>query len=422
MTTPVTLALAPSFGFGDRLGNGTPGHVAAMQRSGDGIAPIFAQQSIREMARTDRSPERVMADALRGMEAAGWSASSGADADHLKTAEDIARTAAAGFTFFTLDPSDHVDEHADGYDEATLRQKFGEVAGEVDWFDHYRDTEVTLESGTRLDFSETARMRCAVKYGRALHAVIELAGHVEREMESTGRDHELELSVDETEQPTSLVEHYILADQCREHGVRLVSLAPRFPGDFEKGVDFIGDMAELERALVNHAAIAATLGPYKLGLHSGSDKLSMYTALARATGGRFHVKTAGTSYLEALRVALRHDPSLFVRIVEFARAHYDEDRATYHVSAEVDAVPAPSQLPPHDLERTYLGRWDEVPAGKGFTQPGRQILHCTYGSVLMDADLGPALRDVLTAHAKTYDEVLAEHFGRHLDALRAGLA
>src|SRR5688500_2151626 len=108
---PVPLGLNPSFGFGDRLGLATPGHVAAMRRAGKGVAPIYAQQSIREMTRTQRSPEQVMRDALRGAAESGWGESEpqGADADHLKTPQDVDRTAAAGFCFFTIDPSDYVD-------------------------------------------------------------------------------------------------------------------------------------------------------------------------------------------------------------------------------------------------------------------------------------------------------------------------
>ena len=117
----VTLGLAPSFGFGDRIGLATPGHVAAMVRNGAGIEPIFAQQSIREMERTDRSPTQVMHDALHGMVASVWSGGTGADADHLKTTADVDATHAAGYTFYTIDPSDYVDEHADSYDEAELR-------------------------------------------------------------------------------------------------------------------------------------------------------------------------------------------------------------------------------------------------------------------------------------------------------------
>ena len=73
----VTLGLSPSFGFGDRLGLATPGHFAAMRRAGAGLAPIFPQQSIREMARTGRSPRGVMDDALAGLRQAGWDGPTG---------------------------------------------------------------------------------------------------------------------------------------------------------------------------------------------------------------------------------------------------------------------------------------------------------------------------------------------------------
>src|SRR5688572_22151165 len=128
---PVPLGLSPSFGFGDRLGLATPGHVASMRRAGRGVAPIFAQQSIREMTRTVRTPEQVMGDALRGAAASGWTEPQGADADHLKTPTDVDRTAAAGFCFFTIDPSDYVDGHADTYDAETLAMKVKAVGDEA---------------------------------------------------------------------------------------------------------------------------------------------------------------------------------------------------------------------------------------------------------------------------------------------------
>ena len=418
----VTLGLEPSFGFGDRIGLATPGHVAALRQAGGSILPIFPQQSIREMTRTGRSPRQVMDNALAGMKSAGWDGPTGADADHLKTAEDVDATAAVGFTFFTIDPSGYVDAHTDDYDETTLHAKFAAVAGEVDWLESYRGRTVKLATGTKVVLDEVACLRAAVKYGRALNHAVALAGHIAEVHEQAGRDYEIELSVDETEQPTTLAEHFIIADQCLARGMKLVSLAPRFVGDFEKGVDYKGDLSALERSLHDHAAIAAVLGPYKLSLHSGSDKLSMYPALARATHGQFHVKTAGTSYLEALRVVARHAPELFRRVVEFARSRYDTDKATYHVSATLDAVPPPSALArPTDLERVYLELWSEVPEGRGFTRPGRQIVHCTFGSVLTDAVLGPEIRQVLEQHQGTYTEVLTDHFARHLEALREGM-
>ncbi len=420
--TCTPLGLQPSFGFGDRIGLGTPGHVAAMLEAGSGIAPIYPQQSIREMTRTSRTPSQVMSDALRGAEASGWTGIVGADADHLKTPTDVDVTAAVGFTFFTIDPSGHVDQKADDYSEATLRDKFTSVAGEVSWIEGYRGRRIKLSTGTSVELTEAACVRAAVKYGRAINQAVSLADHIRSVQAAAGREHEIELSVDETDQPTTLAEHYIIADQCLSRGMKLVSLAPRFIGDFEKGVDFKGDLAALDQSLAEHAAIAKLLGPYKLSLHSGSDKLSMYASLARATGGCFHVKTAGTSYLEALRCVARHDAALFRRLIDFARERYDTDKATYHVSATLASAPTTAQCPDIvELEKHYLERWCDVPAGRGFTNLGRQILHCTFGSTLTHPEFGPLVKSLLAAHVDTYTEILREHFVRHLQALKAGM-
>lgn len=392
-----------------------------MQRDGAGILPIFPQQSIREMTRTRRTPEQVMADALRGAAASGWTGPIGADADHLKTPEDIDATARAGFTFFTIDPSGDVDQQADDYTESQLREKFAQVRETAPWYDDSLSRKVTLPTGTSISFDERSCMRAAVKYGAAIQRTLALARHIQAVHQRLGRDYEIELSVDETDQPTTLAEHYIIAEQCLKSGMKLVSLAPRFVGEFEKGVDFKGDPDELDRSLRDHAAVAEMLGPYKLSLHSGSDKLSMYPSLARATRGRFHVKTAGTSYLEALRVVARHDEDLFRRIVRFARDRYNVDKATYHVSATIEAVAQEQGLSPVRLEQLYLERWQDVLPGRGFTEPGRQILHCTFGSVLTDPELGPLVRGTVDSHLETYRDVLAEHFGKHLQALRAGM-
>src|SRR5687767_3146797 len=136
-TTPTTLGLAPSFGFGDRLGLATPGHVEAVRRAGTSILPIFAQQSIREMTRTNRSPQEVMHDAQSGASSAGYNGPRGADADHLKTPQDVDRTAEAGFVFFTIDPSGFVDERADDYAPDDLRSRAGDLLHECGWVTNY---------------------------------------------------------------------------------------------------------------------------------------------------------------------------------------------------------------------------------------------------------------------------------------------
>jgi tagaturonate epimerase len=380
------LGLQPSFGFGDRTGLATPGHIEAMNRAGAGIAPIFAQQSIREMSRTGRTPQEVVDAAVKGMEQGGWTDASGADADHLKTPADVDVTAAVGFTFYTIDPSDHVDGNADDYNEQILREQFATIRHSVGWCDSYLNRRIELPNGRSFTIDEQATMLCAVKYGRAIEQAITLAKYI------------------------------------RKNGLALISIAPKFIGDFEKGVDYKGDIGELERSLSDHAALARELGPYKLSLHSGSDKLSLYPILAKTTNGCFHVKTAGTSYLEALRVVARHDEPLFRRVIEVSRRYYDRDKVTYHVSADIQKLPSTDDVRDVvELEKTYLERWSDVPAGKGFTEPGRQVLHCTFGTILMDPELGPLIRQLLQSHNDTYTEVLADHFERHLRALNTAL-
>ncbi len=413
------LGLAPSFGFGDRLGLATPGHLAALRSAGHGIRGIFAQQSIRELTRTSRTPEEVMQAAIDALTVSRYTDPWSADADHLKTSEDVVRMATAGFIFFTLDPSEAVDQHADSYDAEALAAKFAAIRDEVPWVETYRGKKIELKSGT-IEFSPEALSRAAVKYGRAIQRGITLARRVALEAKRLEQPFEIELSVDETSQPTSYVEHYIVADQFRKADIKLISVAPRFEGDFEKGVDYKGDRALLERTLKVHAEIAERLGPYKLSLHSGSDKLSLYPLLARITDGKFHVKTSGTSYLEALRVVARRAPRLFRQVVELSRDCYDRDKATYHVSATLVGVPAPNQIgSDQELERLYLDTWRDVPAGAGFTAPGRQILHCSFGSVLTDTQLANEIRDVLITHPGDHEEVLKDHFARHLQALQA---
>ena len=115
------LSLTSSFGFGDRLGLATPGHIAAVR--GTKFAPVFAQQSVRENARTGRTPQQVMDDATRAVDSAKWDSPWGADADHLKTVNDLPPFVEAGYTFFTVDPGEHVDNAADTDSLEQLKQK-----------------------------------------------------------------------------------------------------------------------------------------------------------------------------------------------------------------------------------------------------------------------------------------------------------
>jgi tagaturonate epimerase len=408
---PARLGLRTSAGFGDRLGVATPGHIRALRGVNGSIAPIFAQQSIREMARTNRTPQQVIDDAMWGVFAEGWREGFGADADHLKQPGDIDACLAAGFTFFTIDPGEHVQAAAGTASAAQIREAF---AG-LPW-DRLEDTPASFArrfvghafaaEGHAIELDERCATVAAVKYGRAVAHAVLMYRHL---LERAGRgSFELEVSLDETDTPTSHAEHVYVATELRRLGVSWVSLAPRFVGRFEKGVDYIGDAQAFERDIAVHAAIARALGPYKLSLHSGSDKFTVYPAAARETRRAVHLKTAGTSYLEALRTAAAADPDLFREIYAFSRECYEADRVSYHVSASLDAAPPAAALSAAALAALL----DDFHA--------REILHVTFGSVLTATDAGgrPRFADrlmaLLAGHRDAYAENLDRHFRRHL--------
>lgn len=413
-TAPRSLGTAPAVGFGDRLGLATPGHVRAVQKFGRGkLAPVFAQQSARELARTEREPEDVTAAATWGVLETGFRDGCGADADHLKSTDDLDRFQRAGFTFFTIDPGDHVRDVA-GLDAAALERGFAALpwseldSSDEDCLRRYADKEIILSDGP-LPLSREALLRAAVKYGGATAHTAKLYRYLQEI--SSGVPFEVEMSVDETETPTSVEEHAFIAAELERLGVKLVSLAPRFVGRFEKGVDYQGDVGEFERTFRRHVAVAERFGGYKIGIHSGSDKFTIYPIASRLAGGAVHVKTAGTSYLEALRVAALKEPPFFREILAFARERYETDKATYHVSAKLEKVP-PADAPRDDELPALLDAFDT-----------RQALHVTFGSVLTQraADGKYVFKDRLLTLLKTREEdhyaCLEKHLGRHVALL-----
>jgi tagaturonate epimerase len=409
---PMTLGLRTSAGLGDRLGLATPGHVRAVRAAGGDVAPIFAQQSIREMTRTGRSPQQVMDDATWGIFAEGWRDGMGADADHLKTTADIDACVAAGFTFFTIDPGEYVNNSAETMPLADLRAAVDKLPSDLQLAASGLQSKSFDVEGRSISFVEHTLLKAAVKYGRAVAHVAAMYRHL---MQVTGgRNCELEVSVDETETPTTHAEHVYIASELRRLGVQWVSLAPRYIGRFEKGVDYIsptgemGDVAEFEADFAVHAAIARQFGPYKLSLHSGSDKFSIYPVAARQTRGLVHLKTAGTSYLEALHTIAVLDPALFREIYVFARERYEDDRASYHVSARLSRAPLPQDVRDAELPN-LLDQFD-----------AREILHVTFGSVLTEhtPDGRPRFCErfmgLLRANSEAYAANLERHFLRHL--------
>lgn len=371
-TKAVLIGKEDSYGFGDRLGNAAPAHLRAVK--GTGFKPILAQQSIRELERTKRTPEEVM-------DAASWSVFQeayhdgfGADGDHLKTPDDIDRMVQAGYTFFTIDPSEFVVNEVKDMSKEDLQAEYEKLPWDKledepqAFMDRLTNKDIELRSGFNISATEEEVLQGMVKYGRVITHTKMMAKYIIE----TYPDHpsELELSVDETDAPTTLFEHYLVASELDRLGVELVSLAPRFCGDFEKGIDFKGDLDQFRNEYIEHLAIADRFGGYKLSVHSGSDKFSVYEVVGSLDLGAVHVKTAGTSYLEALRTIAECESDLFREIMAFSLKRFDEDKKTYHISAELDKIEDPAKASEDEL-REYLN-----------DDHARQVLHVAYGSVL----------------------------------------
>ncbi len=411
-TSPTRIGSGRSFGLGDRLGLAGPAHLRAIR--GTGLFPVLAQQSIRELERTSRSPQEVMDCATFAAFQEGYTDGFAADGDHLKTTADIDRVLAVGFNFFTFDPGDHVDNDADRLDTAELSQRLDRIPWErlattgKSFLERYADRPFRLADGSTVVGSRMEVRRAAVKYGRVLAQLRSMFEHLSRR--ASPGSYDVEISVDETEAVTTPFEHFLLMSELGRLGVRVDSLAPRFVGRFEKGVDFRGDLGEFASQFARHVAVRDTFGGYRLSLHSGSDKFSVYPVFARLGGDRIHVKTAGTSYLEALRALIRIDPALFREIFEFSRTRYTEARASYHVSADLSRMPA---TPPEDPEvcDEELRTNDDL----------RQVLHVAFGDVLTarGKDGTTRFKSRLLAALDSNEEIhyrcLEEHFARHLE-------
>jgi len=416
-TRPQVMGLTPAVGTGDRIGLATPGHIRALRKFH--VFPVLAQQSIREMTRTARSPQEVIDDVSWAAFQEGYKNGFAADADHLKSQKDVEDTFGAGFTMYTIDPSNYVDDGADEYDLKTLEEKFlrfpwNEMkCKENEFLEIYLNRRFELSGKDhflQLDFSREKLLRAATKYSFAIVHAAKLKSHLDALFE--GKPYDLEVSFDETETPTSPSEHFFVASELKRLNVNVQSLAIHFVGKFEKAIDYIGDLSIFERTLQDHVLIARSCGPYKLSIHSGSDKFLIYPIIGKLAGDLFHLKTAGTTYLEALRVVARHDPFLFREIINYSLSCFEKDRKTYHITTELSLIPKPKDVRDEDLERTFLEE-----------NTGRQLLHVTFGSILTARgnDSNWIFRDrikrILIDNEEEHYRTISTHFERYLKLL-----
>ncbi|RPI61334.1 MAG: hypothetical protein EHM44_08835, partial [Ignavibacteriales bacterium] len=274
----------------------------------------------------------------------------------------------------------------------------------------YLGKEFILSEDLTIKSDLISLKRALVKYGNAIAHIKKLYDHLVTKYPNY--DSEVEISVDETESVTTPFEHFFFVKELNRLGVKFISLAPRFIGDFEKGIDYKGELDLFKQEYLKHLAITKYFGNYKISLHSGSDKFSVYKVIGSIKGAYTHIKTAGTSYLEALKVMALKEPIFFREILDYCTSLYEHEKKTYHVSADFTKIKTGNDYTDEELEPLFYD--DNV----------RQVLHVTFGRILTDKTTNgeykfkDRLLNYLKTYEETYYEIIEIHFHKHLDPFK----
>lgn len=392
-----------SIGLGDRLGLASPGHLRIIRKTN--ARPVLAQQSVRELNLSERTYEDILDSATWAVFQEGYHAGYGADGDHLKTAAEVKLALDLDFSMITLDCSEKIDNSICLMTKSQIAKTYWTVpqALREELEALYLDKGFMV-GANEIFFDSTTLREVILIYAKALDFIRQIYFDL---VKTCNRQIDFEVSIDETKTPTSPEAHYFVAAELERQGITVSSLAPRFCGEFQKGVDYIGDIRQFEQEFALHAAIADHFG-YRLSIHSGSDKFSVYPIIGELTQERVHIKTAGTNWLEALKVIASKKPALFREIYAFALEHFEEARVYYHVTTDVKKAPDATVMADTDLKKVLQ------------QEDGRQILHITYGLVLTakNADgsyrFREAIYKALDVEEDAYADTLFLHIQKHL--------
>ncbi|QGH36538.1 hypothetical protein GI584_21885 [Gracilibacillus salitolerans] len=395
-----------TMGLGDRLGVASPGHIETVK--GRKVKPILAQQSVRELTLLNRTMTDILDAATFAVFQEGYKDGYGADADHIKLEKDIEYALDLGFSFITLDCSEQIRNDVEGLVEEDVHKEYADLpVDRKEYYNsHYLNKTFNVQ-GLDIAFDEASLHKNVLVYGEA----IDFMEHVfNAYISKAEKAIDFEISIDETETVTAPEAHFFVAEELRRRGVTVQSLAPRFCGEFQKGIDYIGDLTQFEKELHEHADIAKYFG-YKLSIHSGSDKFSVFPIIGKYTEGLLHIKTAGTNWLEAVRVIAQVNPDLYRRMHVYAEEHFEETLKYYHVTPDLESVAPLFETKDEDLP-SYMDH-----------DASRQLFHVTYGILLTaksesGADLfRTEFFTTLLKNEDAYRAALVKHIGRHLDLL-----
>jgi tagaturonate epimerase len=406
-----------SLGVGDRFGHQSKAQLRACMMAaerGIDIVPVW-NKSNREHVTIGSEPSSTRAAADAAVKELKWHKPYHVDADHIRL--DTVDRFIPHSDFYTIDVADRIGKPADPGRVKAFVKRHPELVGRI------------IIPRIERPFQTTAAevQNLAGKYLLAMQEAGEVYRHIVAA--KGGGNFITEVSIDETDSPQTPPELLIILAAIADEGIPVATVAPKFTGRFNKGVDYVGDIVQFEREFNDDLAVMAfAMHEYdlpatvKLSVHSGSDKFSIYEpmrrALARFNAG-VHIKTAGTTWLEeliGLAEAGGSGLALAKEIYAGALDHAEELCAPYAMVIDINRQSLPSATAVSGwTSEQYVSALRHDPENAAFNPHLRQLLHVGYK---IAARLGDRYLDALNEHeALVAKNVTHNLYARHIKPL-----
>ncbi|MDA0751968.1 MAG: tagaturonate epimerase family protein [Verrucomicrobia bacterium] len=409
-----------SIGVGDRFAHQAKAQLRAcqmLQEQGVEVAPVW-NKSNREHSFIGSEPASVQKAAKAAVEALGWKGSWHVDADHIgmKTVDRYMDCA----DFYTIDVADFIGQETPGPIIEDFVKSHPELIGSISIPGIDEPLEITKEE---LASVANQYLLAVQEATNVYHYIVEKKEH---------DDFVAEVSMDETDKPQRPHELLIILAAMADEDIPVQTIAPKFTGRFNKGVDYVGDLAQFEKEFNDDlAVIAYAIEKYglpedlKLSVHSGSDKFSLYPIIRKAlqrTGAGVHLKTAGTTWLEemiGLSEAGGDGLALAKEIYAYALENVDDLCAPYAAVIDIDR----SQLPSAETVNGWSGEQlanalRHIQDHPEFNANIRQLIHISFK---VAAKAGDRYLSLLKSNEEIVGKNVTENiFDRHLKPLFLG--
>ena len=400
-----------SIGVGDRFARQAKAQLRACMMAADRgveVIPVW-NKSNREHTIIGSEPAATRAAADAAVRELGWAKPYHVDADHIRI--DTVDRFLPACDFYTIDVADSIGQPADPKKVQAFADKYA-------WLD---SPFATVRSNVE---------RIAGKYLKA----VQDAGAIYRRIAAAkgAGTFITEVSMDETDSPQTPPELLLILTALADEGVPVQTIAPKFTGRFNKGVDYVGDLAQFEKEFRDDLAVIAFAVErcglpknMKLSVHSGSDKFSLYGPMHRAladTGAGLHLKTAGTTWLEeVIGLAEAGGDGLALAKEIYAKALEKREAlcAPYATVIDIDPAKLPSAAEVSGWSSArFVTALRHDPACPDFNPHLRQLVHVGFK---VAAQMGSRYLDLLTACEPTIAKnVTGNLFDRHLKPLFVG--